>query len=63
MSSIVVFVSDLSMLKNEWGFTQYPFVPGDEVIGKVTSIGNMVNHLKVGQYVGLGLASSLLPSM
>jgi alcohol/geraniol dehydrogenase (NADP+) len=46
--------SDLSMLKNEWGFTQYPFVPGHEVIGKVAAIGNMVNHLELGQYVGLG---------
>ena len=46
--------SDLSMLKNEWGLTQYPFVPGHEVIGKVAAMGNMVNHLKVGQHVGLG---------
>ena len=27
--------SDLIMLKNEWGFTQYPFVPGHQVIDKV----------------------------
>jgi alcohol/geraniol dehydrogenase (NADP+) len=54
MSSIVVFVSDLSMLKNEWGFTRYPFVPGHEVVGRVSAIRNMVNHLNVGQYVGLG---------
>jgi uncharacterized zinc-type alcohol dehydrogenase-like protein len=46
--------SDLSMLKNEWGITRYPFVPGHEVIGKVAEVGNMVTHLKVGQYVGLG---------
>jgi alcohol/geraniol dehydrogenase (NADP+) len=46
--------SDFSMLKNEWGLTRYPFVPGHEIIGKVAAIGTMVNHLKVGQYVGLG---------
>ena len=46
--------SDLSMLKNDWGFTRYPFVPGHEAIGRVAAIGNMVNHLRVGQYVGLG---------
>jgi len=46
--------SDLSMIKNEWGLTKYPFVPGHEIIGKVAAIGNMVNHLEVGQYVGLG---------
>src|SRR6185312_11298083 len=46
--------SDLSMLKNDCGFTRYPFVPGHEAIGRVAAIGNMVNHLSVGQYVGLG---------
>ncbi len=46
--------SDLHMLKNEWGITQYPFVPGHEIIGKVSAIGDMVKHLKIGQYVGLG---------
>src|ERR671920_657729 len=46
--------SDLHMLKNEWGITQYPFVPGHEIIGKVSAIGDIVKHLKVGQHVGLG---------
>jgi uncharacterized zinc-type alcohol dehydrogenase-like protein len=46
--------SDLSMLKNEWRFSRYPFVPGHEVVGRVAEVGNMVNHLKVRQYVGLG---------
>ena len=49
--------SDLHMLKNEWGITQYPFVPGHEIIGKVSAIGDMVKHLKIGQYVGLGWRS------
>lgn len=31
--------SDLSMLDNEWGFTQYPFVPGHEAIGRVVAMG------------------------
>ena len=46
--------SDLSMLKNEWGMTQYPFVPGHEVIGEVTETGNEVKNLKSGDMVGLG---------
>lgn len=46
--------SDLHMLKNEWRITQYPFVPGHEIIGKVSAIGDMVNHLEVEQYVGVG---------
>lgn len=46
--------SDLSMLQNEWGMTKYPFVPGHEVVGKISTVGNDVTHLKVGQLVGLG---------
>ncbi len=46
--------SDLSMLDNEWGMTQYPFVPGHEVVGTVASLGPSVTTLEVGQRVGLG---------
>ncbi|MBL1210456.1 NAD(P)-dependent alcohol dehydrogenase [Geminocystis sp. GBBB08] len=46
--------SDLSMLENAWGVTQYPFVPGHEVIGTVKAIGKDVTNLKIGDYVGLG---------
>lgn len=46
--------SDIAMIDNEWGFSSYPVVPGHEVIGTITSIGNHVKNLKVGQRVGLG---------
>ncbi|MEZ4387152.1 MAG: NAD(P)-dependent alcohol dehydrogenase [Candidatus Krumholzibacteriia bacterium] len=46
--------SDLSMLDNEWGFAQYPLVPGHEAAGKVARVGDAVTHLKVGDRVGLG---------
>jgi uncharacterized zinc-type alcohol dehydrogenase-like protein len=46
--------SDLSMLDNEWGITQYPFVPGHEVVGTITAKGDRVDQLKLGQRVGLG---------
>lgn len=46
--------SDLSMLNNEWGITQYPFVPGHEVAGVVSAIGDQVTHVEVGDRVGLG---------
>ena len=46
--------SDLSMLNNDWGITQYPFVPGHEVAGVVSAIGDHVTHVKVGDRVGLG---------
>ncbi len=31
--------SDLSMIDNEWGFSQYPLVAGHEVIGRVVALG------------------------
>jgi len=46
--------SDLSMLNNEWGMTQYPFVPGHEVVGVVSAVGQNVTSVRIGQRVGLG---------
>lgn len=46
--------SDLSMLNNDWHFTQYPFVPGHEAIGKVVAVGRNAKIVSVGQTVGLG---------
>ena len=46
--------SDLSMLENAWGITSYPFVPGHEVIGTVSAIGDRVRDIAVGDKVGLG---------
>ncbi len=46
--------SDLSMLKNDWGITRFPFVGGHEVTGRVAAVGEHVTHLAAGQRVGLG---------
>jgi len=46
--------SDMSMIDNEWGLSQYPLVPGHEVVGTVTDMGSQVKGLKLGQKVGLG---------
>ena len=50
--------SDLSMLNNEWGMTQYPFVPGHEIVGEVAAVGENVKTLKPGDLVGLGWNSA-----
>jgi alcohol/geraniol dehydrogenase (NADP+) len=50
--------SDLSMLGNDWGMTGYPFVPGHEVSGRISAVGENVTTLKIGQKVGLGWFSS-----
>ncbi|VFQ99671.1 unnamed protein product [Cuscuta campestris] len=46
--------SDLHQLKNEWGFTKYPIVPGHEIVGVVTEVGSKVERFKVGDKVGVG---------
>lgn len=46
--------SDLSMVENEWGISQFPLIPGHEVVGKVAAKGKSVSHLEVGDLVGLG---------
>lgn len=46
--------SDLSMINNDWGSSQFPLVPGHEIIGKIVAAGSDVKHVKVGDRVGLG---------
>ena len=46
--------SDLHTARNDWGFTTYPAVPGHEIVGKVTQIGNEVTKLKVGDFAAVG---------
>jgi uncharacterized zinc-type alcohol dehydrogenase-like protein len=50
--------SDLHLIANDWGMSQYPFIPGHEVVGKVTAVGSEVRSLEVGQRVGLGWQSN-----
>jgi alcohol/geraniol dehydrogenase (NADP+) len=50
--------SDIHLILNDWGISQYPFIPGHEVIGTVTGLGQGVRSLRVGQRVGLGWQSN-----
>jgi uncharacterized zinc-type alcohol dehydrogenase-like protein len=50
--------SDLSVLNNDWGMSQYPAILGHEVIGRVTAVGPNAKRLKVGQRIGIGWSSS-----
>lgn len=50
--------SDLSMLNNDWGMTQYPFVGGHEAVGEVVALGENTKGLAIGDKVGLGWNSA-----
>lgn len=46
--------SDLHTARGEWGGTVYPCVPGHEIVGKVTAVGNKVTRFKVGDLAAVG---------
>jgi uncharacterized zinc-type alcohol dehydrogenase-like protein len=47
--------SDLHMVRNEWGSSIYPLVPGHEIVGRVTAVGNAVTKFKVGGIAAVGV--------
>lgn len=49
--------SDIHLIDNDWGVSQYPLVPGHEIIGTVRALGDQVSHLEIGQRVGVGWQS------
>jgi len=46
--------TDIHMRDNDWGVSNYPLVPGHEVVGVVTEIGDDVTSLAPGDRVGFG---------
>ncbi len=46
--------SDLHQVRNEWGRTIYPIVPGHEIVGVVADTGKDVTRFKKGDAVGVG---------
>jgi uncharacterized zinc-type alcohol dehydrogenase-like protein len=46
--------SDLHTVRGEWAGTQYPCVPGHEIIGKVTRVGSGVTRFRPGQIAAVG---------
>jgi len=50
--------SDLHLIANDWGISQYPFIPGHEIVGTVAALGSEVHSLEFGQRVGLGWQSN-----
>ncbi|MFK7730001.1 MAG: thioester reductase domain-containing protein [Pseudomonadales bacterium] len=46
--------SDIHFAHNDWGATQYPLVPGHEIVGRVAAVGSEVAEFKVGERVAVG---------
>ena len=46
--------SDLHQVRSEWAGTQYPCVPGHEIVGRVSAVGAHVTGHQVGDLVGVG---------
>jgi uncharacterized zinc-type alcohol dehydrogenase-like protein len=46
--------SDASLIDNDWGMSQYPFIPGHEIIGTIAAVGSEVQGFVVGDRVGIG---------
>ena len=46
--------SDLHTARNEWHMTQFPCVPGHEIVGRVVAVGSEVTGFKVGDLAGVG---------
>ena len=46
--------SDLHTARGEWAGTQYPCVPGHEILGRVTRVGPSVKKFKVGDLASVG---------
>ena len=46
--------TDIHFVHNDWGMTVYPVVPGHEIVGRVTAVGDHVKKFKVGDFAGIG---------
>jgi uncharacterized zinc-type alcohol dehydrogenase-like protein len=46
--------SDLHQIRDEWGGSIFPMVPGHEIVGRVSQVGDHVKKYKTGDLVGVG---------
>ena len=46
--------SDIHQVRNEWGGSIYPMVPGHEIVGRISKVGTNVTNFKVGDIAGVG---------
>ena len=46
--------SDIHQARDEWGDSIFPMVPGHEIVGTITAVGNAVKQFHVGETAGVG---------
>jgi uncharacterized zinc-type alcohol dehydrogenase-like protein len=46
--------SDIHQVRDEWGGSMYPMVPGHEIVGRVAQTGTGVSKFSEGDYAGVG---------
>src|SRR5690349_20089968 len=46
--------SDIHQVRDEWGGSIYPMVPGHEIVGRVREVGKDVTRFKAGDLAGVG---------
>ena len=46
--------SDIHQVRDEWGGSRFPMVPGHEIVGKVVQVGSQVTRWQIGDTVGVG---------
>jgi uncharacterized zinc-type alcohol dehydrogenase-like protein len=47
--------SDIHQVRDEWGGSIYPMVPGHEIVGRVAKVGSEVKRFKEGDLAGVGV--------
>jgi len=46
--------SDLHQVRDEWGGSIFPMVPGHEIVGRILQVGDKVTNFQVGELAGIG---------
>ncbi len=46
--------SDIHQVRDEWGGSIFPMVPGHEIVGRISKVGADATHFKAGDLAGVG---------